>query len=404
MQVFMAIIKMVLAFLASFFRQFVPALFRKYDFIFLAHPRHMNDVYTAFPLLKKLKKKQMHKFLLHMWPLFTSEIDTGLTKKDGKPLRGRFVTISATPEMILRKSDPVRTKIGKAVIQARNLGARTVGVGALLPAVIAGGKKIEVPEEMAVTTGYAFSVLIVRKNLETISSLFDIDIASSRIAVVGASQKIGYHIALSLAPEAGSLLLYDQPQKRERLEELAAAIEEKNPGKPACAAIAESQADLLAADLILVFTSALSTRLKSENLAPGTIIIDDTQPNAVPRALADEREDILVLDGGLVSLPGFNPHFRFGLLKKEDMWGCLGETILLSWIKSRNGNRPVPDYADDPEAVMALYREAYEEIGFEAAEIRSFSRRRLTEDKIGLIRKHRAPAAAESRPETVITL
>ena len=148
---------------------------------------------------------------------------------------------------------------------------------------------------------------------------------------------------------------------------------------------ANSQDEFKMAQIILVFTNAGALVLQSENITSGTIIFDDTQPNAVPKSLADSRKDILVLDGGLVNLPGFNPHFRFGLLHREDMWGCLAETIILSWLKDQEGYE-YTDFSEDEKKVTEAYERAYKATGFRVASMRGFSRYRLKEDTIEKIR------------------
>ena len=63
-------------------------------------------------------------------------------------------------------------------------------------------------------------------------------------------------------------------------------------------------ADVRDAGLVVLLTSATGALVRSEHLAEGTVVIDDTQPYNTAPALPCRRPDVLVLDGGVVTTPG----------------------------------------------------------------------------------------------------
>lgn len=85
------------------------------------------------------------------------------------------------------------------------------------------------------------------------------------------------------------------------------------------------------ADAIIPVTGALETVIDSRHLKPGAIVCDVARPRDVSRRGARERDDVLVIDGGMAELPGAEPdsHFNFGLPPGMG-FACLAETVLLA--------------------------------------------------------------------------
>jgi fatty aldehyde-generating acyl-ACP reductase len=366
-------------------------------FAFIAHPRVLKDAYNAFPFLEKLPPRLRTAVLSFIWPLLTSVMTTDLKTADGSKLTGYFINISLTPEMIFKNVKAARRKIRRAVILARNLGANSVGLGALLPPVVSGGGSLEKELGVKVSSGYAFSVQLMIMNLEALSTLLNFDIANSTVAIVGASQKIGDHVTRIIAPDTGKLLLFDQSNNEKRVSELFNDIKKAN--KDVNIEQLSDKKGLKNADIILVFTSARGAVLDSDCLKEGCIIIDDTQPNAVPRSIVKERPDVLVVDGGITRLPGFNPHFRLGLLQKEDMWGCLGETIMLSWMMSNGMDISSFDFENNREEAMHILKTIPSQMGFTAAKPRSFSNRAISKEDV---EKYRIKSDSETAIEVSV--
>ena len=59
------------------------------------------------------------------------------------------------------------------------------------------------------------------------------------------------------------------------------------------------------------------------------VIVDDSRPEAFPRVFSPEKK-VLVLEGGLMNIPGVSLDSDFGFGTANDIFGCLAEAIILS--------------------------------------------------------------------------
>jgi predicted amino acid dehydrogenase len=143
--------------------------------------------------------------------------------------------------------------------------------------------------------------------------------------------------------------------------------------------------DVLAdAQLILTVTSALHDIVRPEHLRPGSVVCDVARPRDVSAMVAAARDDILVIDGGMVDVPGpVNFHFNFGFPPGK-AYACMAETIALA-LEGR---------FEDYTLGKHLTRERVEEIGviakrhgFRLSGFRSFERE-VTEQHIETVRRN----------------
>ena len=61
---------------------------------------------------------------------------------------------------------------------------------------------------------------------------------------------------------------------------------------------------LAEANLLLTVTSALHEVIHPSDLRPGSVVCDVARPRDVSAMVARARDDILVIDGGMVDVPG----------------------------------------------------------------------------------------------------
>jgi len=84
------------------------------------------------------------------------------------------------------------------------------------------------------------------------------------------------------------------------------------------------------AQLILTVTSAIHDIVRPEHLQPGSVVCDVARPRDVSAMVAAVRDDILVIDGGMVDVPGaVDFHFNFGFPAGK-AYACMAETIALA--------------------------------------------------------------------------
>jgi len=98
-----------------------------------------------------------------------------------------------------------------------------------------------------------------------------------------------------------------------------------------CELIVSTKMDVLKeAQLILTVTSAIHDVVRPEHLQPGSVVCDVARPRDVSAMVAAVRDDILVIDGGMVDVPGpVDFHFNFGFPAGK-AYACMAETIALA--------------------------------------------------------------------------
>ena len=138
------------------------------------------------------------------------------------------------------------------------------------------------------------------------------------------------------------------------------------------------------AQLILTVTSAIHDVIRPEHLQPGSVVCDVARPRDVSAMVAAVRDDILVIDGGMVDVPGpVNFHFNFGFPEGK-AYACMAETIALA-LEGR-----FEDYTVGKDFTLERVREITamaERHGFRMSGFRSFERE-VTAEQIEAVRKN----------------
>jgi predicted amino acid dehydrogenase len=138
------------------------------------------------------------------------------------------------------------------------------------------------------------------------------------------------------------------------------------------------------AQLILTVTSSIEDVIRPEFLLPGSVVCDVARPRDVSAMVAATRNDILVIDGGMVDVPGpVDFHFNFGFPPGK-AYACMAETIALA----------LEERFEDYTLGKYLTRERVEEInviatkhGFRLSGFRSFERE-VTLQQIEMVRQN----------------
>jgi predicted amino acid dehydrogenase len=115
---------------------------------------------------------------------------------------------------------------------------------------------------------------------------------------------------------------------RERLEALRAALSpQADTATRATTDIADGLRD---ADIVITVTSAMDAVIEPDHLKPGCVVCDVARPRDVSERVKRERDDVLVIDGGVVRVPGA-PCWEFSIgLPSDRTLACVAETMLLA--------------------------------------------------------------------------
>lgn len=296
-------------------------------FAFVIHPIDVRrDVGRKYPIARLFPEPVVAEALRHMSPKKVSYITGIRSESTGDEAEGWFIACPLTPKQLLTLPPEV---VYKKIIQcgkiAEELGAGILGLGALTSVVGDGGITIAKSLNIAVTTGNSYTVATAVEGAKKGAALMGTPIEEATVAIVGASGSIGRTCALMLARDARRMVLVGRSV--ERLETVAREVAERNPAVSVTGDVAEGLKD---ADVILTVTSAADAVILPEHLKRGAVVCDVARPRDVSVRVAKERKDILVIEGGVVAVPGdVDFRFSFGFPPKT-AYACMSETMMLA--------------------------------------------------------------------------
>ena len=359
-------------------------------FAFIIHPIDpKRDVSRKFPFLGRvLNERQIDFFSTFFPPVYISEIEGIISQATGKEIKGWFIACPYTPRRMMEL--PEKTVYGKIIQTGRlaeKLGAQILGLGAFTSVVGDAGITIAKALDVPVTTGDSYTVTVAVDALRQASKAMDIQFRGATAAVVGATGAIGQVCAEILADEVERLYLVGRSLAK--LEELRDRLKVRARSE----LIVSTKMEVLeSAQLILTVTSAIHDIIRPEFLQPGSVVCDVARPRDVSAMVAAVRDDILVIDGGMVDVPGpVDFHFNFGFPPGK-AYACMAETIALA-LEGRFedytlGKHLTRERVDEVDAMANRH-------GFRLSGFRSFERE-VTEQQIERVRRN-ATAARISR-------
>lgn len=366
------------------------------SFAFIIHPIDpKRDVSRKFPFLGRLLTEgQINYFSTYFPPVYISEIDGVTSRASGKQVKGWLIACPYTPQRMLEL--PVHT-VYRKIIQtgrmAEKLGAQILGLGAFTSVVGDAGVTVARELVIPVTTGDAYTVSIAVEALAAAAEIMGIRMQNAVAAVVGATGAIGRVCAELLSFEVGRLILLARDissleELRDRLKTNAVAE----------LTVSTKMDSLTEAQLILTVTSALHDVIRPEDLRAGSVVCDVARPRDVSAMVASARDDILVIDGGMVDVPGsVDFHFNFGF-PPDKAYACMAETMILA-LEGR-----FEDYTIGREITLERVKEitalAWKH-GFSLSGFRSFERE-VTLEQIEIVRRNARRAGIAGRPKEAL--
>lgn len=349
-------------------------------FAFIIHPIQIKkDVSRKFPLLGKILPEPVINYASRFFPpLYISEITGVRSVETGKEVRGWFLACPFTPPtMLALPVDKVYNKIVATGRMAEELGAQTLGLGAFNSVVGDAGITIAQRLDVAVTTGDSYTVAIAIESLSEAGERMGVPVTDSRVAVVGATGAIGRACAQLLARSARELIIVGR--RKDAIE----AVAEQCQGSGAIVRASTDIGDIYDADLVLTVTSALDAVIEPQHLKPGAVVLDVARPRDVSVQVAQQRSDVLVIEGGMVDVPGsVNFNFDFGFPPGK-AFACMAETMALALegiFEDYTVGRDLQlERIDDIHAIATRH-------GFRLSGLRSFEHA-VTDDTIAEIRE-----------------
>ncbi|MBC7286593.1 MAG: shikimate dehydrogenase [Armatimonadetes bacterium] len=347
-------------------------------FAFIIHALDVKDVARKYPVARYLPSFVVEALLSLMQPKPVSHI-RGVVSATGAQTEGWFIGCPRTSAQLLRDQDAALRVVIRAAQIAEELGASVVGLGAYTSIIGNGGKEVADAVDIAVTTGNSYTVFTAVEGALKAAQLMGIDPSQATAAVLGATGSIGRACALLLADRVARIRLAARTIAR-----LAHVAEEvRGAGSAAVSAHSDLAAAMQDADLIIAVTSALDAVVEPEHLKPGAVVCDVARPRDVSRRVAEERDDVLVIEGGIVQVPGdVDFGFDFGFPPKT-AYACMAETMILAL------EGFTEDYSIGRELELEKVRHIgalAEKHGFRLAGFRSFERP-ISDEEIARIRE-----------------
>jgi predicted amino acid dehydrogenase len=299
----------------------------KRTFAFIIHPIDpQRDVGRKFPALGKLPVWLINFLCLFFPPVYISQIEGVRSAETAEEVTGWFVACPLTPQrMMSLPPNIVYRKIIQTGKLAERLGAQILGLGAFTSVVGDGGITVARNLNIPVTTGDSYTIAVAVRAIEQAAALMGIPIQQSTVAVVGAAGSIGSLCAELLADQVKEMLLIGRNQ--EKLEPVKHRAELA--GCPSVKTTTDMN-DLTQAHLIISVSSAIDSIIEPKHLRRGAVICDVARPRDVSRKVVEQRNDVLVIEGGMVEVPGpVDFGFNFGFPPKM-AYACMAETIALA--------------------------------------------------------------------------
>lgn len=330
-------------------------------FAFLIHPRTdpSEDLALVNPLLGLLPgglvERAMRRLPLKPW------VHATISAADRPDeVLGEVIAVPLTPSMLLGDDRALITKrIDQGIDLAVSRGATVLGLGALTAPATAGGAKLRRRTDIGVTNGNAYTAAVTAAAVERIASGM---VRRPVIALVGANGSVGTAVArlVGAAGVTDDLVLVGRTPAA-----LAALAGDLG------ATWSTDMTAVRRADLIVLMTSAAGAVLTSDHLKLGATVLDDTQPRNTSPALATERPDVTLLDGGVVATPGLRrTGYSIGL-DDAASFACLAESALLA-LDDHTGHGTIGRPTMEQVARVSTLATTFDHLGFDLAAPTSF--------------------------------
>lgn len=294
-------------------------------FGFIIHPiSAKKDVARKYPFTRYLPESFIEFAMRYKSPMLVSEI-TGIKSAAGTEAEGVFVGCPlSTKQFMTLPTEFCYKKIIQTVKIAEENGAKICGLGAFTSVVGDGGITVAENSSIAITTGNSYTISTAIDGSLKGAEILGKDPKTSNIAIVGASGSIGKTCAVIYSAISKNITLVGR-----NIDKLNAVKGELN--RDAEVRVTDNvEEGIKNADIVVTVSSAVDSIIEPEYIKSGAVICDVARPRDVSVKVAKERNDVFVIEGGVVTVPGdVNFHFNFGFPPKT-AYACMSETMILA--------------------------------------------------------------------------
>lgn len=387
-------------------------------FAFLIHPLDLDN-YKQFDATTSCLPVEKLQLLADLGDQILKPFvigETVIESRAGYRAYGEFITLPHTTKKLLELApEEILQKLDMALKLAQDRGARLVGLGAYTSVLSRNGRLLQ-GRFMPLTTGNSFTVISGIEAVKLAAHRLGVDLSKCTAAVIGATGSIGRTLAVLLAEKIQRIVLVGNarhPQASSRRLRLVGAdlcmylaklgeegwipspgslgehlLQQNLPISAQCQedwlpAVEELEKNghlvittdlslsLLQSQVVITATSSIDELIKPHWVTPGAIICDISKPPNVRPSLGQIRPDVLIIDGGVVSVPG-RPYMGWDFGFEPGLaYACMAETMMLAlehhYTDMSLGNHLSLDN-------LIYLKKLAEKHGFELAQLRSFDR------------------------------
>lgn len=302
---------------------------------FLIHPMTVRDVWEAnrFRWLAPLQQRGFISDRAVRWlarfmrPMKVDEL-RNITTPDGRRARLYVIAVPLLPDQIRTEQALAVRRALQAAHLAANLGATVLGLGAYWSVVGNKGVEVAARSPIAITNGGAYTAGTVKMAVPLVLARLrarGVDPSRAVAAVVGANGVVGFGICRAVVEHVGRLIMIGTSV--ERLERSRELLQRRYRN-----AVIDVSVDLNTAreaDAVFTATSEPAPVIFPQHVRSGAVIFDLGRPYDVDVSVV-AREDVEVIPGGVVRLPG-DPRGQLDMGYGPGLVpACLAETVVLA--------------------------------------------------------------------------
>lgn len=351
---------------------------KKLDVVLLTHPRDENDFVRLFPWGEHLTLEERRQVAQHLRPVFGEVISA-----DRLSIGLLFLPVFASEIMHPASRQRCRSFLKhEGMAAAVASGAKVVCLGGLLGSLSGYGRHVQDIANsagMIVTTGHSLTAISVLQTYRRAISELSLEPSAGSMAILGVGS-VGGGFARLLADSPSvprHVTLVDTPRRAKHVEDFAEELRRCGRFSVSCE-FTDRDGVLLPKSACYntqFLVSAVSTPevVDIDRVAPGTVLIDDSQPYCWSREKAWQRcrtqLDIVPCEAGLIDVgkTGYRSHFPFdfadqGTDGSRTAWCCLTEGML----QALDPALP-PTLGEPTTATLGAYLAAFERQGLQPA-------------------------------------
>ncbi len=298
-------------------------------FAIIGHPYNLNNLIRYLQYLKPQFKAPSKEFLSKVYELVPSYVMYDIRNfksRAGEESHGLVIVSTFVPDML---SQDIQKVFNKVIEACRVAEYHRIGVAALGGFTsIAGekfGRELQKHVNIPLTTGNTFTVALALDGVRKACELMGIELAESKVCIIGGTGDIGSGCARVLMEEAKELVVTGRDE--EKVQQILGSLRKVNGAK--VTGTTDNQKAIQDAEVVIAAASVTNSIIDINSFKSGAVICDLAYPKNISYVPCS-RKDILIFSGGLTEIPmEVNLGFEIGLPSTKTLYGCFAEAVLL---------------------------------------------------------------------------